>query len=59
MKISPKESEIMTIALGLYMTKIKKMLKDSEALKAGDKDIKRSYLDASALLEKLSTDSND
>lgn len=56
MTFSKKEIQIILLGLGMYATKFKKLMKDSESLKAGEKEIKRDYLEIQALINRLSNE---
>ena len=53
MAFSKKELDILESALGMYRAKLKKLMKDSAAIKAGEADIKKTFLEAESLSGKL------
>lgn len=54
MEFNKKELEIVQIGVEMYKAKLKKMLKDSVALKAGEKEVKIIFLETERLIEKVS-----
>jgi len=52
-KFNEKEKDMLKIGIGLYKVQIKKILKGSESLRVGYKEVKQKFLEAEALLGKL------
>jgi len=53
MEFSKEEIDILNIGLGMYRKKMSKLLKDSVALKAGEKEMKKTFLMAEKLADRL------
>ena len=53
MDFSKEELAILGVGLGMYRKKLLKILKESEALKTGEKEIKQTFLKAEKLADKI------
>lgn len=56
MTFTPKELEIISLGLELYKAKLKKVMKDTDAVKAGEKDVKQTFFETERIIQKVNQD---
>lgn len=59
MTFQPDELKLILMGLAMYKNRVKKLLKNTEEVKAGEKEVKKTFIDTEALINRISSETED